>query len=124
MKILVVDDSELVRKFTQDSLEKLGHRVVTVSDIFIAPVVGQFKPDVILMDVTVGTQKGTIAVETLKKHRIGKQAAILLYSAQSPEQLAILARNCGADGFVEKSKDPVQLNERLLQALAQISPPA
>lgn len=75
------------------------------------------------MDVTVSTQKGTIAVEALKKHRFGKQAAIFLYSSQGAEQLAALAKECGADGYVEKSKDPAQLNERVLQALGQISRP-
>lgn len=124
MKILVVDDSQLVLQFTRDALQAKGHEVHTSADIFIASAVNRIQPDLILMDVTVSTQSGPVAVETLKKRGFVKNCVVLLYSGMPEKQLAELALSCGADGFVVKSKDPEELYTRVLKALEKVAQPA
>lgn len=47
--------------------------------------------------------EGDKAVEILLKHRL-HDCKILLYSGRAPAQLEVLARTCGANGFVPKSE--------------------
>lgn len=108
-RVLVVDDSSTARAFAVRALEAVGHQVQAAADIWIAPLVSQFRPSVILMDVEVGQQKGHIAVRALKKRAFAEGIAIALHSSLPTDELARLADECGADGFVAKSGNPEDL---------------
>ncbi len=115
-KVLVVDDSQMILRFTKDALEKAGYEVRTSDNVFVARLVNEFKPDVILMDVTVHDQKGNLATKVLKKHTYAREAKVLLYSVQSDEELVLMAADCGADGFIHKTGDPDELCDKIGEA--------
>lgn len=66
-RILIVDDSPTARAFAAQALAAAGYEVETAADIWVAPIVTTFRPDLILMDMHVGQQKGHIAVKAMKK---------------------------------------------------------
>lgn len=118
-RILVVDDSATARHFTAKVLERAGYVVQTAADIWIAPVVTQFRPDLILMDVHVGSQKGPVAIAALKRRAIGRGIRMALYSSMPSDALRKLADEVGADAVVPKCEDPQELLQtvsRILQA--------
>ncbi len=60
MKILVVDDEQLVRWFMHRALTKSGHEVITASDIFEASeMLGNEKIDIVFVDLRMSEGNGT-----------------------------------------------------------------
>lgn len=116
-KILVVDDSEFMRTFTCDTLQAAGYDVEAASDVWIAPIINRFRPDLILMDVVLNTYRGNVLTEVLRKYTFGRQPKILLYSIKPEPELRALAAECGADGYIPKSDDPQQLVKMVAAAL-------
>jgi DNA-binding response OmpR family regulator len=106
-RVLVVDDSNLVLQWTRDTLETAGFEVAVAKDIYVAPLVRRFDPQIILMDVAIGTQKGTVATQALRATDIAPNARIVLFSSKTASELAALATSCGADGWLQKTDDAV-----------------
>ena len=121
-RILVVDDSPTATAFAVEALLRAGYSVETSSDMWIAALVSRFQPDLILMDVHLrGGFKGTQAARALRQHTAGKRAQIILYSDMDITQLAELARECGADGFIPKNSDPGLLVSGVARFLEKVS---
>jgi DNA-binding NtrC family response regulator len=60
MKILVVDDEQLVRWFMHRALTKNGHEVITASDIFEASdMLAKEKIDLVFVDLRMSEGNGT-----------------------------------------------------------------
>lgn len=104
-KILIVDDSKTYIIFASSLLEKAGYEVLIADNIFISRLVNDEKPDLILMDITLGRTNGTNAVTAIKKRNLGKGIKIYLHSSEPMNVLSDLCLECGADGFIEKSGD-------------------
>lgn len=87
----------------REALELDGFDVVELdSPVGMSSVVSFEKPDVVLMDVEMPTIEGDKAVEILLKHRL-HECKVLLYSGRDPKELQLMARACGASGFVSKA---------------------
>ena len=104
--ILVVDDSASVRAFATKALESSGFRVRTAEDFWIAAIISEFRPDLILMDVNIGHQSGVAATKALKRRKNGNGTKVVLLSDSSPETLAGLVVESHADGYIVKTPDP------------------
>lgn len=104
-KVLVVDDSPTVQVFTRSVLTGGGYEVETADNIWISTQVSAFHPDMILMDVHLGTCLGTAAVAALRNRKFTKQILLILYSTLELEELETLAAECGADGVITKRSD-------------------
>src|SRR6478735_4749704 len=104
-KILVVDDSDLCRDLTRMMLEDRGYVVVTLdSGLGLSRALGREKPDLVLLDVTMPAVSGTQIVEVTRQHKLHR-CPIVLFSDRPPNELSVLARNCGAAGFIPKTSD-------------------
>lgn len=100
--VMVVDDSEIAREAVKDTLESSGFRVVTLESAFgFIRTVREQEPVVILLDVGLASMNGTKLVQLGRQHA-PKDTAIVLYSGRSPEELAVDAKESGADGFISK----------------------
>jgi len=109
MKILVVDDSEIVRESVALMLEERGFDVVTVTGVFAVPqAVARENPDLVLMDVTMPAISGDKAVEIARRNH-SASCPIVLFSDRAPDELALLASRCGAAGFIRKTANGDQL---------------
>lgn len=116
-KILVVDDSKTYLAFARAALEDAGHTVIQSQDIWISRQIRTESPDLILMDVSLGPSRGTCAVSAVKKWNFSHGIKIYLHSAESAETLSELTQSCGADGYIRKDGNAMQLARKVNAAL-------
>jgi DNA-binding response OmpR family regulator len=104
MKVLVVDDSEIVLDMARDILEERGFVVMTAlsakdSDRFIYC---DERPDVIVMDVMLPVLDGDKKTRMLKDDVTTRDIPVLLLSSKPEEDLLVLVMESGADGYIRK----------------------
>jgi len=100
--VLVVDDSEIAREALRDTLEASGLRVITLESAFgFIRTLREKEPSLILLDVGLASMNGTKLVQLGRDHA-PRGAKVVLYSGRTPEELAVDARDSGADGFISK----------------------
>lgn len=117
-KILIVDDSITYLQFAATSLQTAGYDVVTSNSAWISGIVIKERPDLILMDVQLGSVSGVAAVSVLRKRSFARDTCILLHSSGAHDKLAELARSCGASGCLVKDGRAESLIRSVKQALA------
>lgn len=104
-KILLVDDSEIVRESVVLMLEERGFDVVGVAGVFALPqAVAREAPDLVLVDVSMPAISGDKAVEIARRNQTSG-CPMVLFSDRPREELEKLARRCGAAGFIKKTAD-------------------
>ena len=103
-KILVVDDSEVVRSMARDALEQKGYDVITASNGIEANryLFRQDKPDVIVLDVMIPMLNGDKIAKLIRDNKHTMNIPILLLSSKPEEELQRLVIESGADGFIQK----------------------
>jgi DNA-binding response OmpR family regulator len=112
-KILVIDDSEIARDWGRFTLEDAGFEVRTAETAAEAErAIAQWKPDLVLLDVTLRETTGIDLCRRLKS-RLTHLVPIVLMSGRSEEELAGLALACDADGFLSKVSGGQALVERI-----------
>lgn len=108
-KILIVDDSPLIRGAVAEMLGEQGFDVVCVSSPFgFSHTLAEEKPDLVLMDVNMPALRGDKLVEVARRGALHK-CPIVLFSDRPDAELAKLAKDCGASGYIRKTDDPVVL---------------
>ena len=116
-RILLVDDSALIRVSAAQALESAGF-VVTVRAAFDELLEHGIEGfDLILMDVHMPELYGDDVAFTLRGER-GVTTPIYLFSSLEERELAKLAADAGIDGYVLKSGGLDALVERVRQILA------
>ena len=105
-KVLVVDDDPLVLRILKDRLVEEGFLVTTTSSAFGATqLIEEQVPDVVIIDVMLPALPGN-RIAALVRERMGsKGVRVVLYSSKDEAELAALAKDCGADGWLTKSDD-------------------
>ena len=112
-KIVVMDDSDTVRKMLAAILEDAGHQVFTCEFWDDARrLLGEHAPDALILDVNMPYAQGDSIAYVVKRTFPG--VVVLYYSGADEEQLRALTAATGADGYVRKSED----FDGLLAALA------
>jgi two-component system response regulator PrrA len=110
--LVVIDDSEIVLGSIKLGLEPLGWSVVPfLPKLGVSARVKDAQPDLILVDVNMPMLSGDAVVRALKQLRLN--AKIVLHSGKTAKELRELVRETGADGFVEKSDNPLVLDRKL-----------
>ena len=111
-KILLVDDSPIVREMVSLDLEDLGLEVVTLeSAVALGEAIRRHRPDLVLLDVRMPGLRGDEATRLIQ--HLGLKVPILLHSDTEAAKLDAMARETGAGGYVCKTGDPSELAERL-----------
>jgi DNA-binding response OmpR family regulator len=104
-KILVVDDSDLCRDLTRMMLEDFGYQVVTLdSGLGLSRALGREKPDLVLLDVSMPAVSGNQIVQLARSNK-QHRCPIVLFSDRPAGELSVLARDCGAAGFIAKTSN-------------------
>lgn len=108
-KVLVLDDSDIVRDSVRMMLEEQGYVVVDMASPFgFAAAVQSEKPHAALVDVNMPAITGDKIIEIAKRRGAGG-CAIILFSDKSEDELAVMAQRCGAAGYIRKTNDGAQL---------------
>lgn len=115
-KVVVIDDCVLHLKLVKDILEPAGYEVLTADSGIVANtyIYTTPPPDLLIVDVEMPMINGTEKVRLLKQRDKSRNIPTLLMSAKDPEEMANLARESGAEGFLCKPFD----KEILLEAIA------
>ena len=112
-KIMVVDDSSLIRKMLRQLLEKNGYAVVAeaVNGEEAVALYDSAKPDLVTLDVTMPVMDG---VEALKKIMEKDAAAkVIMLTAAGQKDRIMEALKVGAKAFISKPFDEADLLKNL-----------
>lgn len=101
--VLLVDDSEVACEALKHTLGGAGADVVTLNSPFgFIKATRETRPQLLLLDVGLGTVSGTKLV-TLGREHAPKGCPILLYSSRETSVLQADVASSGADGYISKS---------------------
>ena len=119
-KILIVDDEERMRKLVGDYLKRDGFQVLEAGDGEDALYIYEDQPDIalIILDVMMPKMDG---YETLKNLRKFSTVPVIMLTAKSEEEDALLGFQAGADEFVTKPFSPKVLVARVKAIIARSS---
>ncbi|BDG04265.1 response regulator [Anaeromyxobacter oryzae] len=103
-RILLLDDSAITLEMEKAVLEDRGYRVAVASNLLeFQAQLDQFQPEVILTDLMMPDISGKDIVRVLKQDFHTEKIPIILFSSKTDEELAPIAEQAGADGFLSKS---------------------
>ena len=112
--VLIVDDDPVVRKLTRDMLSKITDAVHAVScgadAVRVAP---QLDPDLILLDVTMPDMDGFEVCEKLRADPRTREVPIIMVTALNDRQSRLRGLESGADDFISKPYDRMELRTRV-----------
>jgi len=107
-KIMVVDDEIDLLALAKGYLKKAGYDVaVTTSCKEATDILASFKPNLIFLDINVGSEDGREMCKQIKSIAEHKQIPIVLISAN--EDLLNTYQQYDADSILKKPFQPVQL---------------
>jgi len=113
-KILIIDDSPTALKFASLVLEHAGYSVVACGDHYGAlAIIVQESPTLILVDYDMSFLRGDNLIKVIRSYSQLNESKVLLHSSKSQDFLQETAKTCGADGFIEKTNDPLSFVESI-----------
>ena len=110
-KVLIADDENEIRNLLRLYLENDGF---TVSDVasgdLVAGAMAEFKPDIVLLDVMMPGKDG---LHVLKDIREVSNVPVMIISARTADAERILGLNVGADDYICKPFNPLEVVARV-----------
>ena len=116
--ILVVDDDPVIQKLLSVNFEMEGYRVITASDgIEGLERIRDDAPDLVLLDVMMPRMDGLAVARQLKSDPATKKIPVLLLSAKAQSSDIHGGLDAGADDYVTKPFDPLELLDKVAALL-------
>jgi DNA-binding NarL/FixJ family response regulator len=105
-RVLIVDDSIVMRKNLVSILSEAGHEIVgqAVNGKQAITMYEELKPDLVTMDISMPIMRGVDAVKEIVE--ADKEAKIIIVSALNQKQMVFEALNNGAKHYIIKPIDP------------------
>lgn len=118
LKVLIVDDSLIIRKKITKSIEKLGHEVIFAAQNGKEAIeaYNAKKPDLVTMDITMPDMDGISAVKAIIADN--PEAKIIMVTSHGQEDMVIKSIQAGAVGYMLK---PIT-EDKLSQSIAEVFP--
>ncbi len=102
--ILLLDDSTITLEMEKAVLEDRGYKVAIASNLLeFQKELDAFQPEIILTDLMMPDISGKDIVRVLKQDFHTEKIPIILFSSKPDDELAQIAEQAGADGFLSKS---------------------
>lgn len=119
MKLMIVDDSNIIRRKIERSNEIDGLEVVAMAANGVEALekFRELRPDIVTMDLTMPEMGGIECVERLVE--IDPDVIILVVSALSDKSTAIEALKKGANGFLCKPFSEDELNKAFRELMQE-----
>ncbi len=119
MKILVVDDEELLVKGIRFNLQNEGYEVITGSNgLEAVELVRGQKPDLVVLDVMMPEMDGMTACSRIREF---SQVPIILLTAKTDDMDKLLGFENGADDYLTKPFNILELKARIRALLRRAS---
>ena len=121
MKLMIVDDSNIIRRKIERSTEVENLKVVGTASNGVEALekFRELRPDVVTMDLTMPEMGGIECVERMVE--MDPDVVILVVSALSDKATAIEALKKGANGFLCKPFTEEELNNAFRELLTEVS---
>jgi two-component system chemotaxis response regulator CheY len=117
MKLLVVDDSDVIRRAIRRTIEKPEDHIETACNgVEALRAIEHFEPDVVTMDISMPEMDGLTCIEGIVRKRPGTR--ILVISALKDKPTAVEAVRRGAQGFLLKPFTSEALSFEITDLLA------
>jgi diguanylate cyclase (GGDEF)-like protein len=117
-RVLLVEDEPLQAKMTKELLEKAGYEVLLANDgISAIRAVKTGNPDIILMDIVLPGLNGFEICRWLKQDDSAKGIPIIMLTARTELGGKVSALQIGADDYLPKPYDALELNARIYASL-------
>jgi CheY-like chemotaxis protein len=121
--ILVVDDDPVIQKLLVVNFEMEGYKVVCANDGIEGIALTQSqKPDLILLDVMMPRMDGIEAVNRLKSDPETAAIPVILLSAKAQSTDISGGLDAGADDYITKPFDPLELLDKVAALIGGTSP--
>jgi DNA-binding response OmpR family regulator len=113
-RVLIIDDQPDILEGMKMLLEVEGIDVITHDSIITLPfMIRGANPDVILLDISLPALSGSALFRNGLHRLLRTDASIILFSGRSASELATLAEERGAHGYVTKSEDSLAIVARV-----------
>lgn len=117
-KILIAEDSVMMRKIAKMTLEKGGHTVIEASDGSEAVELAKSQlPQLILLDAEMPVTDGWEAVKIIKQDPAIANIPVLMCTGHDLSEDPETLKESGADGYITKPYNPADMLEKVKQAL-------
>lgn len=117
MKIMIAEDEAIMRALLQKAMEDEGYEVVAVQDGREA--IERYRaqqPDLIITDILMPYSSGLELIAVVKSLS-GKNTPVIVLSSMGHEATMLEAFNLGADDFITKPFNPLELGLRVRRLL-------
>lgn len=113
-KILVADDSAADRSAARTILQTSGYTVIEAADGQQAlEIAGRERPDLVILDVVMPRSGGLETCRILKARAQSEYLPVLMVSTRSSVAARVEGLRSGADDYLGKPYDPVELQARV-----------
>ena len=113
MKILIVDDSRVMRQLVRRTLRHAGYdtdRVEEAGDgVEALKVLERYRPDLVLSDWNMPNMDGISLIKELRQLPTYKFTPILMLTTESSMDKKMAGKSAGATGWIVKPFNPDQL---------------
>lgn len=109
-KILICDDSSLIRKQLKDLLVNMGCEVVeAVNGLEVVDVFKEAQPDVVFMDIVMPEADGLDALKNIRAY--DQDAKVIMLSSVGTSTKLVQALKTGAMDFIQKPYTAEQISK-------------
>ena len=122
VRVLIVDDSSVMRKIVARSLQQAGLNLAQVLEAGngaeALAVLRQAKVDLILCDINMPVMDGLEFVKQLPGVENAQGVPVVMITTEGSEGHVVQALSAGARGYIRKPFTPEQVKEQVLPVLA------
>ena len=120
-RLLLIDDSEIALAYAESVLTEAGFDVRAVGSLrAFQSVLDNWKPHLIVTDLYMPEMSGAELCQWLRRQVATARTPIVLCSSAPDDELAIVARQVGADAYLSKLAGLDALPDRLKQLCDEI----
>ena len=121
-RVLLVDDDEKLRRLVSEYLEGYGFQVDTLSNgLSVLETVRKESPDIVILDVMLPGKDG---LDVLKEIRAEHTVPVIMLTARGEDADRIVGLELGADDYLPKPFNPLELLARMKAVIRRLSPQA
>ena len=121
IRVLIVDDSSVMRKIVERSLRQAGIELAKVFEAGNgAEALGVLKEnqvDLILCDINMPVMDGLEFIKQLPGVANAKDVPVVMITTEGSETHVVQALSCGARGYIRKPFTPEQVREQVMPVL-------